>query len=794
MRARGPILATALALAACDPEIPGERGDWTLGFPDLAYHPLGWPAPHLVVAGTRLCPVLSCKTCPEGQDCSAAPIAADGPLTADGDGCWLTDTPGDVVWTVGAPCIAPGLEPDRAGMRVVALADVTPRVRSDDDVAVDFYVANGLATATGAAFRPDPPSPLRVLAGAQVAFFVELVESATGDAVARDRGAVTWTTDAGRPPVTYPGDRVELVTFPGTAATPSFELDDRTWPLGPVLGVDRSEAATLELAAATNDGGPALARAIVRDAAGQPLYGAAVTWSVDKHALALGARNPNPDYVDLADACRPPEDRGGARKATVRARWRDLEAALTLRWTGTPGDPDPSWQPDETCDAGCGCRTADPTGALLAPPLLLLRRRRRPTRHLSLGPPSPPSSHLSLGPPSHRSDNLSLGPPSRDSAHLSLGPPSPPPSHLSLGPPALLALALLLPACGDPPALAPAATRELGALAWDPRISGRDGGYSARVGDRVLFVFGDTSAEKAPDALPGFLNNTACTTPDLDASDGLFPLDEHLEERGYPHEFLPLTDAELAHEAAHNGPDCGDACEGVALWPGPVIPDPARGRVLVFYAKLLQRPGPLDVTVVGTSIAVWDEDLPTHATRPLVAPDSDEPTLLFPAGDLEMAAAALVDGDDLLAYACEGRGFDKPCRLARAPLADPLTRGAWRFLARDGAWSTDASDAVELFQGAPMMTVHHKPEHDLYVAVYAEPGGTRILLRTAPAPEGPWSDPADLHHPRKPLAESSMYGALMHPELARDGGATDYLTYYLGDTGTIQLVEISWPR
>lgn len=93
--------------------------------------------------------------------------------------------------------------------------------------------------------------------------------------------------------------------------------------------------------------------------------------------------------------------------------------------------------------------------------------------------------------------------------------------------------------------------------------------------------------------------------------------------------------------------------------------------------------------------------------------------------------------------------------------------------------------------GAPMMTVHHKPERDLWVAAYAAPAGTEIELRTAPTPEGPWSDAETLHHARTPLgADTWVYGALLHPGLQRADG--DYPTHYLADTGAIQLVEITW--
>jgi hypothetical protein len=349
----------------------------------------------------------------------------------------------------------------------------------------------------------------------------------------------------------------------------------------------------------------------------------------------------------------------------------------------------------------------------------------------------------------------------------------------------------VLSGCGDPPALRPLATRELGALRWDPAVGGRDGGYSGRVGDRALWVFGDTGGRTRPGHL-GFANNTACVTADGDARDGLFPMEEKLDPDGYLLEFLPLTADEAAYERAHADPaTCGDACEGVALWPGPVIHDPARRRVLIVYAKLYQRPGPLDITVVGTSLAVWDASLAGTAVRPVVAPDSDEPTLLFRAGEGELAAAALAVDDTLLAYTCAGDGFDAPCRLARAPLADPLRRAAWEFWGGSG-WSPAWSDAAELFQGAPMMTVHWNAHGAVWVATYARPAGNEVAIRTAPRPEGPWSDEAVIHAGREPLVGSTSYGGLMHPELSRDGGKIEYLTYYLHETGTIELVEVAW--
>lgn len=355
----------------------------------------------------------------------------------------------------------------------------------------------------------------------------------------------------------------------------------------------------------------------------------------------------------------------------------------------------------------------------------------------------------------------------------------------------VVALVLVSGCGGEAPALRAAATHGLGAMRWDPAVAGRDGGYSVQVGARALWVFGDTGGRTPPGHF-GFANNTACVLADGDARDGLFDCEELVDAGGYLFEFLPLTADEAAHEAKYGDPaTCGERCEGVALWPGPAIHDPARGRVLVPYAKLYQRPGFLNIDVVGTSLAVWNEDLVGAAERPLVRPGDDEPTLLFRGDGPELAAAALVVDDMLLAYSCAGDGFDRPCVLLRAPLADPLRREAWEFRG-EGGWSPDPGDAHELFQGAPMMTVHWNQHARVYVATYATPAGNEVEIRTAPRPEGPWSDAAEILSGEAPLAGASMYGALMHPELSRAGGRVEYLSYYQVESGTIELVEVAW--
>ncbi|WP_044987303.1 DUF4185 domain-containing protein [Sorangium cellulosum] len=359
-------------------------------------------------------------------------------------------------------------------------------------------------------------------------------------------------------------------------------------------------------------------------------------------------------------------------------------------------------------------------------------------------------------------------------------------------------VALLCGGCGaDAPEVRVRAVRDLGALTFEPSIRGRDGGYSARWGDRSVWVFGDTTLE-APGA-DGSLwrSSTFCSTDDLDASDGLSSLTEPLDAAGAPGEFLPFTGEELEFNAAHFGPQAEGTCKEdcgarYALWPGPIVVDEATGRALVFYSKLMGRAGGFNVDALGSSIAVW-EGLDAPIVRPAVRPGAAEPTLIFGADEPSFTAAALVREGLLYAYACACSGLTCPCLIARVPLAQATERGAWRFFS-DGSWVEGHGEAKPVMVGAPMMSVHWNEHAGRYVAIYSEPVSSEISVRTAPAPEGPWSDSEVAFTAEAPSTpEAWPYAGLGHAELAQEGGRVEYVTYFRETgflEGELRLVEL----
>jgi len=349
---------------------------------------------------------------------------------------------------------------------------------------------------------------------------------------------------------------------------------------------------------------------------------------------------------------------------------------------------------------------------------------------------------------------------------------------------------LLLLGC-HPPGVVVAEAREVGSLEQSPLIAGRDGGYSGLVFDRDVWLYGDTVLSMANEDGSTWCNNSASWTTDLDASDGLADFEDWAGDRGIPVELLPRTEEEAAFNAAHEGDDCEQEPCGArwALWPGAIVP--ADGQALIFYFLIYAEPGAWNFEGRGAGIATW-AGLDTAPVRPEVSPDAEHPTLLFHEGEPGFGSAALVVGEDLFSFACEG-DFTKPCRLGRVPVAEALDRAAWTFW--DGAgFSPDIGEAEALFDAHTMLSVHYLAAFDLYLALYNGPMDDRVYLRTAPDLTGPWSDPEAVFMAEPSWDGGSAYGAMAHPELDRDDGATVYLTYFRSPadwTGEIRLVELS---
>ena len=369
------------------------------------------------------------------------------------------------------------------------------------------------------------------------------------------------------------------------------------------------------------------------------------------------------------------------------------------------------------------------------------------------------------------------------------------PSHLVI---ARLIVAATLSGCnGRGPSIEPPSMHEVGLVPSPPGTGGRDVGYSVPFAGHSVWVFGGTFfAESATDGYR-WRASTWSFTDDADARDGLGGWTHALGADAKPLALLPHTATEQAFNDAHNGDPCptGTGCgERHTAWPGVVVVDPRLSGALVFYEKEETSPtGAFSFRSVGTSIAIWPSpDAP--ALRPELRPDLPDPTVLFPEDEPGWGSAAVVDGDFLFAYACEGGNLSVPCLLARVPIEAALNRSAWLFYAGSG-WSDDWHAAAPVFDGAPLMSVHRSPYLDRFVAYYMVPLGGDMALRTAAHPEGPWSPEVRFGEAEPALDGNWDYALIAHPELSREDGRVEYVSYFRPGVfldGTIHLVEVTY--
>lgn len=237
---------------------------------------------------------------------------------------------------------------------------------------------------------------------------------------------------------------------------------------------------------------------------------------------------------------------------------------------------------------------------------------------------------------------------------------------------------------------------------------------------------------------------------------------------------------------------------------GAVVADPTHDRSLVFYSKSFQewsRTARGTRQRVGASLAVW-RNTETPADRPKVTAQREDPTLLFGADEPAWGNAALSRDGSLYAYACQRveKELSMNCLLARVPLDRALERVAWQFYAGGGRWASDwhearsvlSMDQVELF------SVQWNQYLGKYLAVYRSVLNRWIDPHSSGRPaEGPWSEPVveiqGLLLRSGPFDKIWMGLALGHPEIAREGGRVEYLTYFRNNDET-RVVQIEFKR
>jgi Domain of unknown function (DUF4185) len=324
--------------------------------------------------------------------------------------------------------------------------------------------------------------------------------------------------------------------------------------------------------------------------------------------------------------------------------------------------------------------------------------------------------------------------------------------------------------------------RDIGVIRVNPVILKRDAGFSALFRGKSVWLFGDTLLETANARNVTMMCNSWSTTYDTDAGDGIEGFSEEVDEVGAPLPLLPVTGEEEDFNARHGRKNCGEERCSVRwhMWPGTIVVDDSKQTAYVFYRKILVEPGLFRFRHVGHSIAVW-KNYSESPERPVFNYYESYPTLFFAEeGDHGFGSAAVVVDKDVYIYGCE-LGEDelsKPCHLARVKLANILDKSKWFYYSGNSHWSQNSLESQEILHGNDMMSVFFSAYVNRFIAIYSEPLQATAMLRTAPRPEGPWSEPVEILSVDAPEnIYGWVYDFLAHPEFSEDNGRIMYITY-----------------
>ncbi len=339
-------------------------------------------------------------------------------------------------------------------------------------------------------------------------------------------------------------------------------------------------------------------------------------------------------------------------------------------------------------------------------------------------------------------------------------------------------LVLLAAACSGSTGVRVVTVEDLGKLPLPSAITtGRDGGQSGLLGGKSLWTFGDTFTSQ-PNSIDG--SHLLSATAGWSTPDDALALVQPVGSDGIPAQLIPYTADEIAANEA-------DAQIGWALWPSGLI-DTGDPQGLVSFQRV-QRGGSGGFTsvAVGTVRIGVDATVATRTAGDLFA--APEP-LFIP---------QLVDAGYVYAIACAPSGFlNQSCQLARAPLAMAEQRRAYEFWERDG-YTSDITQAVEFIDRGNAPSIVWNAHLGRYLSVVSEVVSSTILLRTAPAIEGPWDDGTEIQPSDTgvlPPTSSSDYDylAMEHAELDSLDGSEIVISYSRPTTefaGDVRLARVT---
>lgn len=296
-------------------------------------------------------------------------------------------------------------------------------------------------------------------------------------------------------------------------------------------------------------------------------------------------------------------------------------------------------------------------------------------------------------------------------------------------------------------------------------VAGTDLGSMVNVGDRTLFLFGDTFGERAPDSIGGqgefWRSNVAAWTTDEDPSDGI-------TFDGWVEDDIGLAAALI--EGDHDANGAG----------GEVTKIPTHGftvgeAIYVAYMSVRHWGDPGVWEANHSALIVSHDGGESWEPVPDVQWDGDS-------GFIQFSAVGVRDeGRDYIYIWAIPAGRFGDVRLMRVPAAtaDVEEQSAYEYFSGlEGdrpTWSHEIGDARTVVEGTiGEHSVMWSEYLQRWVMTYSDAGNAYII--EGATPWGPWGEPIELisvdDYP-------GLYSPYLNPRYVDDGGKTIYFTLSL---------------
>lgn len=300
-----------------------------------------------------------------------------------------------------------------------------------------------------------------------------------------------------------------------------------------------------------------------------------------------------------------------------------------------------------------------------------------------------------------------------------------------------------------------------------PRWLGSDAAYSIPLDDaRTLWLFGDTfistsDAHRRDESI--MVSNT------LAIQHGLDPLTARMSFA-----WREPNPAILRSDLLPRSPDVGPQAfladdDDFRYWPAHGIA--LDGKLLVFCMRVAPSTGGLGFSIEGTRATLIDIGADDALALPIHDAAHDLPV------DFVIASMGAVIHDGWL-YALSTHGHPHHAFLIRwaaeRALRGDLSGASWWTAS---GWSSE-HEAIALFEdAAPEGSLHFDEALGEWVSVQTTGfGGADLDIRTAPAPEGPWSARRTFFRPpESDRSHTFVYAGKAYPEILADGLVVTYV-------------------